>query len=253
MNYPLGVSLLLAAGLGLSTESRAAQASTEFVRTEVSALRNELSARLTTLSQGQASLAAQLTAFKAEQAGLNQGYQDSLKPKRVALGALYQGGLVFYVDETGQHGLVVSLQDLPQSPLEWRNGESGERITNAHADGLQAGETNTRLIIAAQTPDNQDGQFAALAAATYRIAADGVSPCSMEAPCYGHWLLPSAYELSLIYQLYRSTALGHFSEEPYWSSTEASTTEAFVIEFGSGERRLADKATTARLRAVHAF
>lgn len=249
MNYPLGVSLLLAAGLGLSTESMAAQASTEFVRSEVGALRNELLARLTTLSQSQAGLAAQLTAFKAEQAG----YQDSLKPKRVALGALYQGGLVFYVDETGQHGLVVSLQDLPQSPLEWRNGESGERITNAHADGLQAGETNTRLIIAAQTPDNQDGQFAALAAATYRVAADGVSPCSMEAPCYGHWLLPSAYELSLIYQLYRSTSLGGFSEAPYWSSTEASTTEAFLIEFGSGERHLADKATTARLRAVHAF
>lgn len=221
-------------------------ASTDFVRAEIASLRNELSARVN-------QVAASLTAFKNEQTSLNQGYQESLRPKRVAIGALYQGGLVFYVDETGQHGLVVSLHDLPQSPLEWRNGESGERITNAHADGLYAGDTNTRLIIAAQTPDNQDGEFAALTAATYRIASDGISPCSIEAPCYGHWLLPSAYELSLIYQLYRSTSLGSFREEPYWSSTEASTSEAFLIDFVSGERRSADKATPARLRAVHAF
>lgn len=108
-------------------------ASTDFVRAEIASLRNELSARVNQVSSS-------LTAFKNEQASLNQGYQESLRPKRVALGALYQGGLVFYVDETGQHGLVVSLHDLPQSPLEWRNGESGERITNAHADGLYAGQ-----------------------------------------------------------------------------------------------------------------
>ena len=235
--------LLLTVGMG---SAFSLPASTDFVRAEVANLGSELSARVN-------QVASSLTAFKNEQASLNQGYQESLRPKRVALGALHQGGLVFSVDETGQHGLVVSLHDLPQSPLEWRNGESGERITNAHADGLNAGETNTRLIIAAQTPDNQEGQFAALAAATYRIAADGLSPCSIEAPCYGHWLLPSAYELSLIYQLYRSTSLGAFSQEPYWSSTEASTTEAFLIDFASGERRAADKATPAHLRAVHAF
>ncbi|WP_026069631.1 DUF1566 domain-containing protein [Legionella tunisiensis] len=245
MKKAIGLSLL-AAGAGFSSQGMAAQASTEFVRSEVAALRNEFSARLTTLASAQAGLKAQLTA-------LNQGYQEASLSGRVSPGALYQGGLVFYVDETGRHGLVVSLHDLPQSPLEWRNGDSGERITNAHADGLNAGDTNTRLIIAAQTPDNQEGEFAALAAATWRIAADGVSPCSIEAPCYGHWLLPSAYELSLIYQLYRSTSLGDFSEEPYWSSTEASTTEAFLIDFASGERRRADKATPARLRAVHAF
>ncbi|MCK1850931.1 hypothetical protein MXD98_16390, partial [Legionella pneumophila] len=63
-----------------------------------------------------------------------------------------------------------------------------------------AGESNTKLIIAQQTIDNQSGSFAALLAANYRVLGDGITPCpipsSESITCYGGWYLPSAFEKS---------------------------------------------------------
>ncbi|MCK1859837.1 hypothetical protein MXE00_15995, partial [Legionella pneumophila] len=39
------------------------------------------------------------------------------------------------------------------SGIPWRNGESGDKTTNAKANGLFAGLSNTHLIISEQTID----------------------------------------------------------------------------------------------------
>ncbi|KTD49595.1 hypothetical protein Lrub_0694 [Legionella rubrilucens] len=125
--------------------------------------------------------------------------------------------------------------------ISWRNGDSDNKITNAQGDGIGAGETNTRLIIAQQTADNQQGNFAALVAANFKVLGDGVTPCKTPvAPdtlCYGDWYLPSAYELQLLYQNLQSNNLSSFAPEFYWSSTEAGVSKAWLVNFASGKVR----------------
>ncbi|WP_051555245.1 hypothetical protein [Legionella fairfieldensis] len=141
--------------------------------------------------------------------------------------------LFFFVDESKQHGLVASLTDLNES-VEWRNGESGDRLVNASGMGLRAGEINTRLIVAEQTIDQQDGQFAALLSSSYQVLADG-TPCpstpTLNATCYGGWYLPAVFELMLMQTNLKNSGLGQLSDGLYWSSTEASFTQAWVVDF----------------------
>ena len=63
-------------------------------------------------------------------------------------GETYQGGIVFWVDESKTHGLVVAKADADAGQgLTWQNGESGDKTTNARANGILAGQSNTQLII----------------------------------------------------------------------------------------------------------
>lgn len=172
------------------------------------------------------------------------------------IGEKYQGGVVFFVDDTGLHGLIAAIKDANDgAPLQWQNGESGEKITNAHAYGVGAGSTNTKLIIAQQTIDYQMGNFAALAAANFSVLADGKTPCSTHAeatsPCYGDWYLPSIYELDLM--RINLQAPGVFAALPYWSSTEASVNEAWIEEVSTGSQLQLDKANAGLVRAIRAF
>jgi hypothetical protein len=165
------------------------------------------------------------------------------------LGEAYQGGLIFFVDETGLHGLIAAREDASPG-LSWQNGEGGEKIVNAQGNGLFAGESNTRLIIAQQTIDYQQGNFAALAAATYTSEPS----CTMEALCYGGWSLPSLYELALMHRNLALQGLGGFAKAVYWSSTEAGITEAWAFDFKTGETIRSDKAMDSlRIRPIRAF
>ncbi|HEM0351356.1 TPA: DUF1566 domain-containing protein [Legionella pneumophila] len=170
------------------------------------------------------------------------------KVARHFIGEEYRGGIVFYVDESGQHGLIASKRDALDKGISWRNGDSGNKITNAQGDGIGAGETNTRLIIAQQTADNQQGNFAALVAANFKVLGDGVTPCKTpvtpDAVCYGDWYLPSAYELQLLYQNLQGNNLSSFAPEFYWSSTEAGVSKAWLVNFSSGEVGVSGKSST---------
>ncbi|RAP34633.1 DUF1566 domain-containing protein [Legionella quinlivanii] len=174
------------------------------------------------------------------------------------IGELYQGGIVFWVDNTGQHGLIASTHDVNAQGIQWRNGESGNKITNARADGIGAGESNTRLIISEQTIDNQNGQFAALLAHQYSVSEDGETPCvtpaNAQSLCYGGWYLPSIYELSLLKANLQLQGLTSFAPDYYWSSTESSVSQAWLQNFSTGEVIASDKASTlGHVRAVRQF
>ncbi|HHF7372175.1 TPA: DUF1566 domain-containing protein [Legionella anisa] len=174
------------------------------------------------------------------------------------IGEAYHGGVIFWVDESKQHGLIASKIDVTEEGIQWRNGASGNRITNAKGDGIGAGETNTRLIIASQTMDNQKGQFAALSASQFQIQTDGITPCKTpitnETICYGSWYLPSAYELQLMHTHLRQKNLVSFTPDYYWTSTEASTSNAWLINFSTGELTASNKSNTmGRVRAISRF
>lgn len=184
---------------------------------------------------------------------------DQLKENKHKIGDLYNGGIVFWVDSTGEHGLIASKTDVNQTQgIQWRNGASGNRITNARGDGIGAGEGNTRLIISQQTNDSQPGTFAALLAFTYKVLEDGQTPCPTPVPasltCYGGWYLPSAHELSLIKINLSQQGFASFAPDFYWSSTEVGSTKAWMQNFGTGEQIASDKASTlGQVRAVSRF
>jgi len=222
------------------TCTHANQASTEYVNLVVQSLRNDIVGQVQSLLQGNSNLQNQI---------------NQLPIITHKIGEIFQGGMVFYVDETKQHGLIVSLNDL-NSPVEWRNSESGDRIVNATNIGLGAGENNTRLIVSQQTADQQDGTFAALQALNYQVKSNG-EVCENEAGiihslCIGGWFLPSIYELQLIYSNLKNKGLANFSDD-YWSSSEIDTTQAWAFNFSSGHSIAQDKSYTAQVRAIHIF
>ncbi|HAT1811100.1 TPA: DUF1566 domain-containing protein [Legionella pneumophila] len=174
------------------------------------------------------------------------------------VGESYHGGIVFWVDESKQHGLIASKIDVTDEGIQWRNGASGNKITNARGDGIGSGETNTRLIIASQTIDNQKGRFAALMASQFQVQADGITPCKTpianQSVCYGGWYLPSAFELQLMHTNLQKGNRASFVPDFYWTSTEATASNAWLINFSTGELSASDKASTmGRVRAVARF
>ncbi|MDI6734801.1 MAG: hypothetical protein QME42_01185 [bacterium] len=121
---------------------------------------------------------------------------------KLSIGQSYGGGIVFYVYDNGQHGLIAATAD-QSAGIQWYNGTY--RVTNAIGDGIGAGKMNTMLIIAMQTNDNTGGNFAAKVCADYSVTVGGIT--------YGDWYLPSKHELNLLYQ--QKTVVGGFSSNYY--------------------------------------
>jgi len=172
--------------------------------------------------------------------------------KTYKVGDFAQGGIVFWVDETGQHGLVAAKKDqYSENEIQWYNGSYTN--TEADGDGVYAGEMNTMLIIANQGSNSND--YAAGVCSNCEITESGVT--------YGDWYLPSKEELNLMYQNKATIdataqanggsvfASGWFSN--YWSSTEISNNDAWCQNFGGGGQANCDKAGGRRVRAIRAF
>lgn len=123
------------------------------------------------------------------------------------IGENYGGGIVFYIYDNGQHGLIASPAD-QSTGIQWYNGIN--KYTGTTGDGLGAGAMNTAIIVAAQIADNQTGNFAAKLCSDFSLTAGGIT--------YGDWYLPSKYELNLL--RLQKAVVGGFSTGSYWSSTE---------------------------------
>lgn len=167
-----------------------------------------------------------------------------------SVGDFAQGGIVFWVDETGQHGLVAAKKD-QSTGVRWYAGTYGN--TQAKGDGPFSGEANTSIIIAAQVAIGDDGStYAARICNELQVTEGGKT--------YGDWYLPSKEELNLMYQnkaTIDATAGVNggsgFASAFYWSSTELSSYNAWLQYFGSGYQDYDGKDYTFRVRAVRAF
>jgi hypothetical protein len=148
------------------------------------------------------------------------------------VGELYGGGIVFYVYDNGQHGLVAAIAD-QSTGIQWYNGSYSS--TNAARDGIGAGEFNTERIITNQGV----GSYAAQLCAYYQGGN------------YGDWYLPSLYELNLLYE--QKSVVGGFASGFYWSSIEDLNDGALGINFVHGNQNFSDKSTPRYLRAIRAF
>lgn len=163
----------------------------------------------------------------------------------LSIGDTYQGGIIFYLDATGCHGLITAPSD-QSTGIQWYNGSYS--VTNAVRDGIGAGEFNTERIIANQLT----GAYAAQICANYQGGN------------YGDWYLPSKYELNLMYlNIGQGNALGlgnvgNFSSNLYWSSTEFDSDDAWAQFFynggqGSIGKDYGEENFAGVVRAVRAF
>lgn len=153
------------------------------------------------------------------------------------VGEHYGGGIVFYVEDDGQHGLIAALVDASTGSSWFNNLYTN---TNALRWGIYAGHSNTDLIIASQGL----GNYAALNCTNYSDGAIG----------FGDWYLPSFNELHLMYNNLHILGLGNFSNSYYWSSTENDTMSAWGISFANGTASDSDKGSSGGyVRAIRKF
>jgi hypothetical protein len=121
------------------------------------------------------------------------------------------GGVVFYIDPSGQHGLIAS--DIDQ-PSNYRYGDSTLDITGATGTSIGTGQQNTAAIVAADpTPE---------------IAAR-ICDTSTHAGLTG-WFLPSVDEVDSMY-VHRDTIGGFNPSGWYWSSSQQSAPAAWIVTF----------------------
>lgn len=170
-----------------------------------------------------------------------------------SVGDFAQGGVVFWVDETGQHGLVAAIEDQNNGEaIQWSNGNVN-LVTGAQRNGIYAGEMNTTLIIAEL--GFYLSNYAAGVCANYTYTMNEVT--------YGDWYLPSHEELRLMYlnkEAINTTSVENGGAEIlphyYWSSTEHNTSfaAAWILQMGTGNLNATDlKSYQWRVRAVRKF
>ncbi len=171
---------------------------------------------------------------------------------KYSVGDFAHGGIVFWVDESGQHGLVCSKKDQSTFGVYWNQGIN--KSSQAKGDGIYAGEANTSLIIAANVALGEHlNTYAARLCNEYKIKEGGT--------IYGDWYLPSMEELMLMYRhraAIDATANKNFgssfASSDYWSSTEYTTTHARYLSFDSGNKNVTSKfGNKLRVRAIRSF
>jgi hypothetical protein len=160
----------------------------------------------------------------------------------LAIGDTHQGGIIFYLDASGCHGLIAAPSD-QSTGISWWNGSFVD--TYAYGNGIGAGEGNSQGIIRRQ----------GICSSCY--ASQLCQDLSLGG--YTDWYLPSKYELNLMYEnIGLGDALGlgnigNFARSFYWSSTEDDNVDAWDQDFFDGDQSTSNKGFTYYVRAVRAF
>ncbi len=165
------------------------------------------------------------------------------------VGELYGGGVVFWVDQTGSHGLIVSMIDLSTAQA-WSNINTELIGTTAQSDWNGQGNSNAIMTQTGQTTS------AAKLCGNYINANYGTG-------VYSDWYLPSRGELIDLYCNLKAvqkaldtdgnSATTEISKIYYWSSTELRYNVAWAFLFTSGSWQFYDKGITTYVRAVRDF
>jgi len=156
----------------------------------------------------------------------------SIKTGGHYIGEHYGGGVIFWINGKGQHGLIADIVDLGQAT--WYNGTF--TITGATGTVIGTGAANTRKIILSQ---GTSGSYAALGCARYKGSG------------YNDWFLPSKDELTELYK--QKAVVGGFANGYYWSSSEYSYSTAWEQNFDDGNQHDDSKYLNDYVRAVRAF
>jgi hypothetical protein len=172
-------------------------------------------------------------AYTTNSVGTTYGPEKSFvtnTPPSPYIGQNYGGGIVFYIDGTGIHGLVSSTSD--QGSGVW--GCSGTDIPTDVV--LGSGATNTASIVASCSESN--------------IAAKICDNLVLNG--YSDWFLASRDECTLIYTNLAVTGLMSFSGL-YWTSSQGDANTVGYYNFYNGGYYGTSKTSNLQVRAIRAF
>jgi hypothetical protein len=133
----------------------------------------------------------------------------------LAIGQTYAGGIIFYLDSTGQHGIVCAPQD--QGSYLW--GCQGNYLGGT-STAIGSGAQNTAIIVSGCIQSNTAAKVCD------DLVLNG----------YSDWFLPSKFELDLMYINLYLNGLGSFSYNTFYqSSSEANSEIAYLTNFDHWE------------------
>ncbi|MEO7802012.1 MAG: DUF1566 domain-containing protein [Ginsengibacter sp.] len=161
------------------------------------------------------------------------GDDITISVKGIALEDNFGGGIVVWLDATGQHGIVAAQQGLNFS-AEW--GCKGTHVPGTLAE-IGSGQANTNAILKTCSNTTKAAKFCDT------LTLNG----------FKDWYLPSKDELSLLYE--HRAAIG-FSNTERWSSTEGDNfNSAWAQPFDptNGAPLQLDKSTVHGVRPVRSF
>ncbi|MGI8951532.1 MAG: DUF1566 domain-containing protein [Chitinophagaceae bacterium] len=150
-----------------------------------------------------------------------------------SIGQHYQGGIIFYIDNTGQHGLIAATEDI--GLIQWVENRAYV-VTGATDSAIGTGNSNTNKIVNAQ---GKPVDYAAHKCKKYSSGG------------YTNWFLPSKDELNELYK--QKNVVGNFTTNHYWSSTEVSRTFASSQSFKNGNFDPGNKNNAFSVRPIHNF
>ena len=175
-------------------------------------------------------------AYATTSAGTGYGNQINFTTsvQLIALGQNYNGGIIFYLDDSKLHGLISAPNDQSTS-ANW--GCSGIAISGADGIAVGSGAQNTIDILNGCT---SSGNAATICS---NLILGG----------YSDWVLPSEGELDLMNQNLYLLGLGNFSTFSYWSSTEVDFGNASSFNFSTHTQSNANKNSPYAVRAIRGF
>ena len=161
-------------------------------------------------------------------------YEVTENPATYAAGDIVQGGLYTFSDSG--YAYITAATDQSTS-AQW--GCQGTLIPEgATPEAIGQGVINTPTIVAT--------------CATAGIAARLADQLVLNG--FSDWFLPSLEELGMMWTELASDGLGSFANHIYWSSTQASATQAFTVDMNNGNPNQHNKSQTNRhTRAMRRF
>ena len=145
-------------------------------------------------------------------------YYETIRNKidkdKLKIGSKYAGGIVFYLDKTGKHGLVCAEKDLGEAV--WCVGEGIFKEdydaigANGNDIGFGSGLANTKKIVFDASTGFWGKQILTAARLCLEAKING----------FADWYLPTEKELSILLRC--KFANSRFKQRCYWSSTESS-------------------------------
>jgi hypothetical protein len=170
-------------------------------------------------------------AFASNSNGTGYGSTLAVTTIPYSIGLYYEGGIIFYLDGTGEHGLIAATSDQSAGTI-WGCFGTLIGVTDT---AIGKGKTSTQGII------NGCSTSGTAANICFFLVLNGNSD----------WYLPSKNELNQMY--INKNVLSNFSNNAYWSSSEYNANLAWNQYLTDGSVFGSNKNNVYSVRAIRSF